>query len=166
MAGAGAQSAAVALLFIDLDDFPDHLWAPPLALLILCLDYSIIYQTVRLYLQRKGTFMKEFIPVLKRTKLFAGVGEDDITAMLSCLGARLRTFKKGDYVLRQGEHLGDILVLAEGKLHIQRDDYWGNRKSVISGLRNAVQQNQSKQRRCYICSVCNNWNRMFCRYRR
>ena len=71
--------------------------------------------------------MKEFIPVLKRTKLFAGVGEDDITAMLSCLGARLRTFKKGDYVLRQGEHLGDILVLAEGKLHIQRDDYWGNR---------------------------------------
>ena len=71
--------------------------------------------------------MKEFIPVLKRTKLFAGVGEDDITAMLSCLGARLRTFKKGDYVLRQDEHLGDILVLAEGKLHIQRDDYWGNR---------------------------------------
>jgi hypothetical protein len=56
MAGAGAQSAAVALLFIDLDDFPDHLWAPPLALLILCLDYSIIYQTVRLYLQRKGLF--------------------------------------------------------------------------------------------------------------
>ena len=71
--------------------------------------------------------MKEFVPVLKRTKLFSGVGEDDITAMLSCLGARLHTFKKGEYVLRQGEHLDDILVLAEGKLHIQRDDYWGNR---------------------------------------
>jgi CRP-like cAMP-binding protein len=71
--------------------------------------------------------MKEFVPVLKRTKLFSGVGEDDIAAMLSCLGARLRTFKKGEYVLRQGEHLDDILVLAEGKLHIQRDDYWGNR---------------------------------------
>ena len=71
--------------------------------------------------------MKEFVPVLKTTKLFSGVGEDDITAMLSCLGARLHTFKKGEYVLRQGEHLDDILVLAEGKLHIQRDDYWGNR---------------------------------------
>ena len=46
--------------------------------------------------------MKEFVPVLKRTKLFSGVGEDDIAAMLSCLGARLRTFKKGEYVLRQG----------------------------------------------------------------
>ena len=71
--------------------------------------------------------MKEYIPVLKRTKLFAGVGEEDITSMLSCLGARLRTYKKGEYVLRQGEHLDDILVLVGGGLHIQRDDYWGNR---------------------------------------
>lgn len=71
--------------------------------------------------------MKEFIPVLKRTKLFAGVGEEGIGAMLTCLGARLRTFKKGEYVLRQGEHLNDILVLAGGSLHIQKDDYWGNR---------------------------------------
>ena len=71
--------------------------------------------------------MKEFIPVLKRTKLFSGVGNDDISTMLTCLGARLLTYKKGEHVLRQGEHLSDILVLAEGSLHIQRDDYWGNR---------------------------------------
>ena len=71
--------------------------------------------------------MKEFIPVLKRTKLFSGVGDDDISTMLTCLGARLLTYKKGEHVLRQGEHLSDIFVLAEGSLHIQRDDYWGNR---------------------------------------
>ena len=71
--------------------------------------------------------MKEFVPVLKRTKLFSGVGDDDISTMLSCLEARLLTYKKGEYVLRQGEHISDILVLEEGRLHIQRDDYWGNR---------------------------------------
>ena len=71
--------------------------------------------------------MKEFVHVLKRTKLFSGVGDDDISTMLSCLEARLLTYKKGEYVLRQGEHLSDILVLAEGRLHIQSDDYWGNR---------------------------------------
>ena len=71
--------------------------------------------------------MTEFVPVLKRTKLFSGVGDDDISTMLSCLEARLLTYKKGEHVLRQGEHLSDILVLAEGSLHIQRDDYWGNR---------------------------------------
>lgn len=77
--------------------------------------------------------MEQFIPILKNTLLFSGVGEDEISAMLNCLQARLRSYKKGEYVLRQGEHLGDILVLCEGKLHIQRDDYWGNR-SIISML--------------------------------
>lgn len=71
--------------------------------------------------------MKEYISILKRTQLFAGVVEDEISAMLSCLGARLETYKKGEYVLRQGEHLSDIVVLVVGNLHIKNDDYWGNR---------------------------------------
>jgi len=71
--------------------------------------------------------MTEYIPVLKKTKLFSGVGEEDISTMLSCLEAKLHRYKKGEYVLRQGEHLSDILVLAQGSLYIQRDDHWGNR---------------------------------------
>lgn len=77
--------------------------------------------------------MDEFIPILKRTKLFSGVGEDEIGTMLSCLGAWLRRYKKGEYVLRQGEHLDDITLLAEGRLHIQREDYWGNR-SILGSI--------------------------------
>lgn len=77
--------------------------------------------------------MKKYVSVLKRTKLFAGVGDDEIAAMLSCLGARLCTYKKGEYVLRQGEHLSDILVLAEGCLHIQKDNYWGDR-SILGNI--------------------------------
>lgn len=34
------------------------------------------------------------------------------------------------YVLRQGEHLDKILVHVGGKLHIQRDAYWGNRSII------------------------------------
>ena len=74
--------------------------------------------------------MKKYIPILKRTRLFSGVGEEDIGAMLNCLQAKLCTYKKGGYVLRQGEHLANIFVLIEGKLHIQRDDYWGNRSII------------------------------------
>ena len=78
--------------------------------------------------------MKKYIPVLKRTKLFSGVGEEDIASLLSCLGARKKSYKKGEYILREGEHISDIFVLVEGKIHIQKDDYWGNRSilSVIS----------------------------------
>lgn len=71
--------------------------------------------------------MKQFLPILKKTKLFSGVEDDEISSMLSCLGANLRAYKKGDFVLRQGERLSSILVLVEGNLHIQSDDYWGNR---------------------------------------
>ena len=71
--------------------------------------------------------MKKYVPVLKRAQLFAGVGDDEITSMLSCLDARLHTYKKGEYVLRQGEHLNDIIILVSGNLHIRNDDYWGTR---------------------------------------
>ena len=77
--------------------------------------------------------MKKYIAVLKRTQLFAGVGDEEIASMLSCLGARLYTYKKGEYVFRQGEHLNDIIVLLNGNLHIQKDDYWGNR-SILSQI--------------------------------
>jgi len=71
--------------------------------------------------------MKRFIPILEKTQMFSGVSTEEITSMLSCLGSRLCSFKKGEYVLRQGEYLNDILVLVAGNLHIQKDDYWGNR---------------------------------------
>ena len=71
--------------------------------------------------------MKNYVSVLKRTQMFSGIGDDEIFSMLSCLGARLFTYKKGEYVLRRGQHLNDITILVEGNLHIQKDDYWGNR---------------------------------------
>lgn len=74
--------------------------------------------------------MEKFIPILKRTHLFAGVGEDEIASMLNCLQAKLYTYKKGEYVFRQGEHLNNITVLVEGNLHIQSDDYWGNHSII------------------------------------
>lgn len=74
--------------------------------------------------------MKQYIPTLKRTKLFAGVNDDEISAMLDCLQAKLLSYKKGDYVFRQGEPIDKITVLLEGKLLIQKDDFWGNRSIV------------------------------------
>ena len=75
--------------------------------------------------------MKKYIPVLKRSQLFSGVLEDEIAAMLSCLDAKVRTYQKGEYIFRQGEHVSFITILVEGNLYIQRDDFWGNR-SIVS----------------------------------
>ena len=75
--------------------------------------------------------MKRYIPILKNTQLFLGASDEDIEAMLGCLQARLCTYKKGEYVLREGERIERLMMLVKGELHIQRDDYWGNR-SIIS----------------------------------
>ena len=74
--------------------------------------------------------MQKYIDTLKRTQLFSGVGDNEISAMLNCLQARLLTFKKGDYVFREGEHIDNITVLLDGKLLVQHDDFWGNRNIV------------------------------------
>lgn len=71
--------------------------------------------------------MKKYLTFLTGTQLFFGAKEEDIEAMLSCLGLRHKAYKKGEYVFCHGEHLKDMAVLVEGSLHIQKDDYWGNR---------------------------------------
>ena len=78
--------------------------------------------------------MEKYIGILKRTQLFSGVSETEISAMLNCLQAKMRTFRKGEYIFKQGEHLDQITVLVEGKLLIQRDDFWGNR-SIVNVIR-------------------------------
>ena len=74
--------------------------------------------------------MEKYLSVLMRTKLFSGVGSEDLPAMLNCLGAVKRSFRKGEYVFRSGEQIGSITILVEGRLLIQKDDYWGNRSIV------------------------------------
>ena len=70
--------------------------------------------------------MKKYVQVLKRTKLFSGIGDEDILSMLSCLNADVRPYGRGEYAFRQGEYIRNLMILAEGRLHIQKEDYWGN----------------------------------------
>ena len=77
--------------------------------------------------------MEKYLSVLRKTRLFAGVEEQEIKAMLSCLNAVMQTYQKGETVLHQGEYINRLMVLASGLVHIQKDDYWGNR-SIVSAI--------------------------------
>ncbi len=78
--------------------------------------------------------MEKYYKTLKLTNLFSGVTEDELAAMLKCLQAKLYVYKKGDYVFKEGENIDRITILVEGKLIIQRDDFWGNR-SILNIIR-------------------------------
>lgn len=70
--------------------------------------------------------MKKYLHLLSKTKLFSGISEDEIEAMLDCLSAQKRSYQKGGYVFHRGEHIDRVALLLEGCIHIQREDYWGN----------------------------------------
>jgi len=75
--------------------------------------------------------LQQYIPILKNSPLFSGVKPEEMLVMFSCLGAFIKTYSRGEYLFREGEETGHITVLISGELHIQRDDYWGDR-SIIS----------------------------------
>jgi len=77
--------------------------------------------------------MEQFYRALKACDLFSGIGEDDIPAMLSCLGAGVREYKEGAVILGEGDPAGEIGVVLSGAVCVARTDLFGNR-SVISKI--------------------------------
>lgn len=70
--------------------------------------------------------MKKYLPIIKSSTLFLGIKEEEIEAILVCLLAERRSFRKGEYIFRIGEQISEIALLLDGCVHIQREDYWGN----------------------------------------
>ena len=68
---------------------------------------------------------------LSDTRLFRGSSESEIEAMLSCLSAVTRRYKKGEIIYHTGEIIENIGVVLSGGVNIEHDDYWGN-TSLIS----------------------------------
>ena len=77
--------------------------------------------------------MKEYLKLLKRTKLFYGITESEMEVMLECLSAVTHSYKKGELVFRRGEQITAVAMLLEGCVHIQKEDYWGN-LSILSEI--------------------------------
>lgn len=71
--------------------------------------------------------MKDFLPILKQSKLFFNIKEDEILSLLQCLNSYKKNYSKGEFVFRQGDVIDKTPLLLEGKLLIQHDDFWGNR---------------------------------------
>ena len=71
--------------------------------------------------------MKEFFPVLHMAALFSGISDEELAAMLSCLGARIDTFPKGSRLLRAGESVEEVGLVLAGSALIVQEDIWGNR---------------------------------------
>lgn len=76
--------------------------------------------------------MEKFLPVLKNCALFAQIDDRDIPGMLNCLGAVIKTVKKNQYIMTEGEPAFYVGILLAGSAHVVKQDFYGNRTIVAS----------------------------------
>ena len=72
--------------------------------------------------------------LLPETKLFRGIDEADIPAVLESLGAVRKTFQKGEYVFREGDTTDSLGLVLSGAVVMEYSDAWGQ-NSLIGSAR-------------------------------
>jgi len=71
--------------------------------------------------------MRKFFPVIRSSKLFSGISEDELTDITSCLDTKVKNFPKEALILRNGDTVDSIGLVLSGSVLIIQDDIWGNR---------------------------------------
>lgn len=75
--------------------------------------------------------MKSYLTLLKKSSLFYGIEEDEISSMLKCLSAYTKSFKKDQFLYHCGDHIPSVGMVLSGTVLIIKEDFWGNR-SILS----------------------------------
>ena len=76
--------------------------------------------------------MKNYIPALKKCGLFEEIEEENLTAMLDCLGAKVFSVKKDMTIFQEGTPAKYIGLILSGAVQMVQDDFYGNRSIVTS----------------------------------
>ena len=71
--------------------------------------------------------MKEYLSVIRPARLFSGISEEELNAVLRCLRAEKKDFPKEAFVLRAGDAADSIGLVLAGTVLIVQEDIWGNR---------------------------------------
>jgi len=72
------------------------------------------------------------IEILKKSKLFLGLKEAEITSVLKCLGSRNQRYLKGEYIFLAGESKPAVGIIISGKAQVLKENILGN--SMIIGF--------------------------------
>lgn len=71
--------------------------------------------------------MKKSEEILQACPLFEGISAQNLSAMVSCLGARTVSAARGEMIFREGEPARYMGLMLSGSGQIIREDYFGNR---------------------------------------
>lgn len=77
--------------------------------------------------------MKNIYEQLTKSPLFNGINPEDISAMLTCLNAKTKTYKKNQNVFLAGDKNEAVGFVVSGSIQIIKEDFLGNR-SIIAQI--------------------------------
>ena len=76
--------------------------------------------------------MKEYLNILKKSKLFQDMSDDDILKSLKCLSGKTNTYTKDEIIYFAGDEISKIGIILNGSILITKDDIMGNRNILTS----------------------------------
>lgn len=74
--------------------------------------------------------MKKYLDILRNCELFSGIKDENIPAMLGCIGARVVELEKGSLAAVTGDKVRELGIVLTGKIQLERIDYNGNRSII------------------------------------
>ncbi len=77
--------------------------------------------------------MIEYLDILKSVALFEQINDNDLEALVSCLGAKVSHYGKNRTIFMYGENNSNFGIILSGNVQIIKEDYYGNR-SILAGL--------------------------------
>lgn len=72
--------------------------------------------------------MKKLMDAMRVSVLFEGIKETELESLMENGGVRIQTFQKDQFLIHQGDKAKGVGLVLEGRLHILREDFLGNRE--------------------------------------
>lgn len=70
---------------------------------------------------------EEYLKLLRGTELFDSLAEEEISQVIAAPGAVVQKFGKEQFIYREGQKNAKAAIVLEGRVHIMKEDFWGNR---------------------------------------
>ncbi len=76
--------------------------------------------------------VSDYIHELPGMSLFRGISQEELTAVMGCLGAYLKVYEKGAYIHLQDDDILSVGVVLSGSVQMIREDVWGNKALLVN----------------------------------
>lgn len=69
--------------------------------------------------------MQDFVSQVSENALFEGIAPQEMEVLMGCLRPIKRNYHKNEVIWQEGDCVHTVGLVAQGKVLILRDDFWG-----------------------------------------